>query len=322
MDVAWVGATLGTLLAQAPVERRAPQTRTAEAPQGLGRDETPTIRVETRLVNVAVNVVDARGAPVAGLGREDFEILEDGAPRKIAVFERESSTPLSIVLAIDASESVLRNERLEKDAARRFIRTLLRDQDELDLMDFADTVREIVPFTNQKKRIETGLGELQRGDETALYDAIYLGSQRLGETRNDAGRRRVMVLITDGGDTKHGSRYGQALEQAQRAGAMVFSIIIVPVTADAGRNTGGEHALIQMAEDTGGRFYYVEDPKDLEPAFAHVSDDLRTQYVLGYYAPPRGQDATFRRIRVRMRDAELAGKYQLRYRNGYYADAR
>ncbi len=317
-----VAALVGTLLLQAPVERRPPRSKPAEAPQGLGSDETPTIRVETRLVNVAVNVVDAKGAPVAGLGRDDFEILEDGKPRKIAVFERESSTPLSIVLAIDASESVLRNERLEKDAAKHFVRALLRDQDELDLMDFADTVREIVPFTNQKKRIEAGLGELQRGDETALYDAIYLGSQRLGETRNDAGRRRVMVLITDGGDTKHRSRYAQALEQAQRAGAMLYSIIIVPVAADAGRNTGGEHALIQMADDTGGRYYYVEDPKDLKPAFAHVSDDLRTQYVLGYYAPQALQDTAFRKIVVRMRDSELAAKYRLRYRNGYYAEVR
>ena len=319
----WIAAAVvGGLLLQAPVERRTPKASTAEAPAGVGEEQTPTIRVESRLVNLAVNVVDAKGAPVAGLGRGDFEIVEDGKPQKIAIFERESTTPLSIVLAIDASESVLRNERLEKDAARHFVRALLREQDELDLMDFSDTVREIVPFTNDKKRIGEGLNEIQRGDATALYDAIFLGSQRLSETRNDAGRRRVMVLITDGGDTKHGARYGQALEQAQRASAMLYSIIIVPVAADAGRNTGGEHALIQMADDTGGKYYYVEDPQDLEPAFAHVSDDLRTQYVLGYYAPQRGMDVAFRRILVRMRDPALAAKYQLRYRSGYYADAR
>jgi Ca-activated chloride channel family protein len=278
--------------------------------------------VQTRLVNVALNVVDAKGAPVGGLGRDDFEILEDGRVQKLSYFEKESSTPLSIVLAIDASESVLRDERLEKNAARHFVRALLRDQDELDLMDFADTVREIVPFTNQKRRIESGLNDLQRGDATALYDAIYLGSQRLGGTSAADGRRRVLVLITDGGDTVKGLHYGQALEEAQRAGAMVYSIIIVPVAADAGRNTGGEHALIQMANDTGGKYYYVEDPKDLEPAFAHVSDDLRTQYVLGYYAPQRGADGSFRRITVRMKDKELREKYQLRHRSGYYADAR
>ncbi len=314
-----VAAAMGALLVQAPVERKAPRS---QAPAGLGDDQTPVFRVESRLVNVAVNVVDAKGAPVAGLGKDDFEIVEDGKVQKIAVFERESSTPLSIVMAIDTSGTVLSNERLERNAAKGFVRALLRDQDELDLMDFSDTVREIVPFTNQKKRIEAGLGSLQRGDETALYDAIYLGSQRLSETRSDGGRRRVMMLITDGGDSKHTSRYGQALEQAQRAGAMIYSIIIVPIAADAGRNTGGEHALIQMADDTGGKYYYVEDPKDLEPAFAHVSDDLRTQYVLGYYAPKRETDASFRKIVVRMKDPQLAAKYGLRYRSGYYGDAR
>ncbi len=317
-----VAAVVGALLLQAPVERRIPKPQAPEAPEALGDEQVPVIRVQSRLVNVAVNVVDEKGVPVAGLTRDDFELVEDGKAQKIAIFERESSTPLSIVMAIDTSGTVLTSERLEKNAAKSFVRSLLRDQDELDLMDFSDNVREIVPFTNQKKKIETGLGELQRGDETSLYDAIYLGSQRLGETRNDAGRRRVMVLITDGGDSKHSSRYGQALEQAQRAGAMIFSIIIVPIAADAGRNTGGEHALIQMSDDTGGKYYYVEDPRDLEPAFAHVSDDLRTQYVLGYYAPQAGRDTSFRKIVVRMKDPKLAAKYRLRYRSGYYADAR
>jgi Ca-activated chloride channel family protein len=303
----------GVLMLQAPIERRPPQQQS---------QEVPTIRVETRLVNVALNVVDAKGAPVGGLTKDDFEVLEDGKLQKISIFEKESSTPLSIVLAIDASESVLRDERLEKNAAKHFVNALLREQDELDLMDFSDTVREIVSFTNEKKRIESGLGQIQHGDETALYDAIYLASDRLTSTSAADGRRRVIVLITDGADTKKGSRYSQAMEEAQRAAAMVYSIIIVPVAADAGRNTGGEHALIQMAEDTGGKYYYVEDPRDLEPAFAHVSDDLRTQYVIGYYAPQRGADSSFRRIKVRMKDEALRGKYELRYRSGYYADAR
>lgn len=319
---------LGTaMLAQAPIVRRPPMPpvdpdadqQQQPAPQQGG---VPTIRVQSRLVNIAVNVVDKNGAPVGGLNKDDFEITEDGKPQKIAYFEKELSTPLSIVLAIDASKSVLRDERLEKDAAKHFVNALLRDQDELDLMDFSDTVREIVPFTNQKKQIEHGLNELQQGDETALYDAIYLASERLSQTKNEAGRRRVVVLITDGVDTAKKSRYGQALEEAQRAGAMIYSIIIVPVWEDAGRNTGGEHALIQMSNDTGGKYFYVEDKKDLEPAFERVSDDLRTQYVLGYYAPQRGGDSSFRSVRVKMKDASLQGKYQLRHRSGYYADGR
>jgi len=318
------GVVLGLgLLLQAPIVRRPPIKPVQPDEESQQRDgQTPTIRVETRLVNVAVNVVDKAGAPVGGLGRDDFEILEDGKPQKIAYFEKESSTPLSIVLAIDASESVLRNESLEKNAAKRFVNTLLREQDELDLMDFSDTVREIVPFTNQKKKIEAGLNEIQRGAETALFDAVYLAADRLSQTRNDAGRRRVLVLITDGADTAKRSRYGQALEQAQRAGAMIYSIIIVPIWADAGRNTGGEHALVQMSNDTGGKYFYVEDKRDLAPAFARVSDDLRTQYVIGYYAPQRGADTSFRSVRVRMKDVELRGKYELRHRSGYYADGK
>lgn len=324
----------GALAQEAPIERRPPPPPVGtQAPKNTDdvqdvpitkpKDGSlPTIKVETRLVNVALNVVDAKGSPVGGLGREDFEILEDGKPQRIAIFERETTTPLSIVLAVDASESVLSSERLEKEAAKHFVNALLREQDELDLLEFSDVVRELVPFTNQKKRIEVGLNGIQRGDATALYDAIYLASDRLAGTSAADGRRRVVVLITDGGDTVKGSQYTQALEEAQRAGAMVYSIIIVPIYADAGRNTAGEHALIQMAQDTGGKYYYVVDPKDLEPAFKHVSDDLRTQYLLGYYAPRRGKDASYRTIKVRMSDETLREKYDLRYRAGYYADAR
>jgi Ca-activated chloride channel family protein len=327
--------------AQAPIVRRPPPPPPgAQAPQddnvqdvpatkpqqggasGSPQGGFPTIKVETRLVNVALNVMDDKGSPVGGLGREDFAIFEDGKPQKIAVFEKEATTPLSIVLAVDTSETVLTSERLEKEAAKHFVNAVLREQDELDLMEFSDVVRELVPFTNQKKRIEVGLNGIQRGEATALYDAVFLASQRLSETSAADGRRRVVVLITDGGDTVKGSRYTQAVEQAQRAGAMVYAIIIVPIYSDAGRNTAGEHALIQMARDTGGKYYYVVDPKDLEPAFRHVSDDLRTQYLLGYYAPRRGRDDSYRAIKVRMTDEPLQGKYDLRYRAGYYADAR
>src|SRR6201996_5430805 len=199
----WSGLVLGAgllfvrgdLLSQAPVVRQPPPVDEAQAPKDPDDVESPpvvvtqtgggktnggkangssdgaapaggfpTIKVETRLVNVALNVVDAKGSPVGGLGRDDFEILEDGKLQKIAVFEKEATTPLSIVLAIDASETVLSSERLEKEAAKHFVRALLREQDELDLMEFADVVREIVPFTNQPKRIEAGLNQIQHGD--------------------------------------------------------------------------------------------------------------------------------------------------------------
>ena len=327
---AWVGGVVGAALllrcgvGQAPIERRRPtaaKSAGVQAPQGLG-DETPTIEVQSRLVNVPVTVVDAGGVPVGGLDKADFAVAENGRPQPIAVFERESATPLSIVLAIDASETVLTSARLEREAAKHFVRALLRAQDELDLMDFSDTVREVVPFTNDRARIDRGLGDIVKGDETALYDAVYLAADRLGQTSAADGRRRVMVVISDGGDSKNKSTYRQAVEQAQRAGAAIFAIIVVPVAADAGRNTGGEHALIQMADDTGGRYYYVEDPKQLDRAFGKVSEDLRTQYVLGYYAPRAVGDEGLRRITVSLTRPALAAASTLRYRKGYYSDGR
>ena len=277
-----------------------------------------TIHVESRLVSVALNVVDEHGAPVSGLTATDFEALEDGKPQPIVHFDRESTTPLEIVVAIDASGSVWSDERLERDAAKSFVRSLLRSQDQIDLMDFSDNVTELVSFTNDPKVFDSGLGRIEVGDATALYDAIYLASQRLGQAPSKDGARRVVVLITDGENTtRHGS-YDAALEQAERAGAMVYSLIIVPVDADAGRNTGGEHALIQMARDTGGKYYYVEDKHDLGPAFQHVSDDLRTQYTVGYYAPQKG--AVLRHIELQLKDPALRTRYTLRYRTAYYAN--
>ena len=292
----------------APVERHDPSGQ-----------PTQTIQVESRLVNVALNVVDEHEAPVGGLTRDDFELTEDGTPQRIAIFEKESSTPLSIVLAMDASESVLSDRGLEREAAKQFLRGLVRPQDRVDLMAFSDSVDEVVAFTNDVHAVENGVGRIQRGSSTALYDAVYLASQRLAQAPILAGERRVVVLITDGENTNSHGNYPSALEQAQRAGAMIYSLIIVPVAADAGRNEGGEHALIQMAHDTGGKYYYVEDKRDLQPAFAHVSEDLRTQYTVGYYAPQKGADASgLRQIGLRLKDPALRARYRLRYRTSYY----
>jgi Ca-activated chloride channel family protein len=311
----------GKLWAQSKQPSGAQQPPAPIVRPSQSQTEIPTLRVESRLVSVALNVVDDKGAPVPGLTADDFVVTEDARPQKIAVFERESSTPLEIVLALDTSESVFSDEKLEKDAAKSFVKSLVRTQDRIDLMDFADRVDEVVRFTNDPKAVEAGLGRLQRGDATALYDAIYLAGERLAQQSAANGARRVMVLITDGENTtRHGS-YDAALEQAQRAGAMIYALIIVPIAADAGRNTGGEHALIQMAQDTGGKYYYVEDKHDLAPAFQHVSDDLRTQYTLGYYAPQHGVEFSgLRQIRIALKDPALQARYTLRYRTAYYGN--
>jgi len=306
---------LGLLLMQNP----------APEPQQASKPDTATFRVNTKLVNVMVNVTDDKGAPVGGLTQDDFMLSEDRKLQKIAVFERESAAPLSIVLAIDISGSVFIDQKLEQDAARHFVKALLRPQDELDLMAFDQQVREVVPFTNDTKRIENGLHNMGEGEATALFNAVFLGAQSLAalqHPQDTAPRRKVIVIISDGEDTVHGVNYMKAVAEAQRADAMVFSIIMVPIEADAGRSEGGEHALIEFANDTGGKYYYVTRPKELDAAFEHVSDDLRTQYLLGYYAPQHRPGEEFHTILVNMKTPALAVKYQVRHRTGYYSSTR
>ena len=159
---------------------------------------------------------------------------------------------------------------------RHFVRSLLRPVDHLDLMEFSDNVREMVFFTNNPGRIDRGLNDMARGAATALYSGVYLASQSLAPRSG----RKVLVIISDGGNTVKGTTYDQALEQALRGEVMVYPIIDVPIYASAGRDLAGEHALITLAQETGGKYYYA-DASSLDKTFAQFSEDLRTQYLLG-----------------------------------------
>jgi Ca-activated chloride channel homolog len=276
-----------------------------------GFAQAPTISVNVRLVNVFVNVTDDKGAPVPGLNRDSFLLSEDGHPQKIAVFERQSELPLEIVLAIDTSGSVHKDLGLEEEAAKHFVRSLLRPVDHLDLMEFADNVREVVFFTNNAGRIDRGLNDMGRGAATALYSGVYLAAQSLAPRSG----RKVLVIISDGGNTVKGTTYDMALEQALRGEVMVYPIIDVPIYASAGRDLAGEHALITLAQQTGGRYYYA-DSSSLERTFAQLSEDLRTQYLLGYY-PTNRSGSSFRSISVKLRGPDTTG-YVIRNRPGYY----
>jgi len=285
----------------------------ALAPVALSAQE-PTLRMDVRLVNVFVNVTDRNGAIVGGLAREDFAVKEDGRPQQIAIFERQSELPLNMTLAIDTSGSVKKDMAEESDAARRFVHAILRPQDQMSLLQFATEVKELTPFTNKVALIDHGLSQLHSDFATALYDAILLGSEGLGKRDG----RRVLVLVSDGGDTAKSTTYAEALEAALRHEVMIYSIIDVPIEASAGRDLGGEHALITLAEQTGGKSFYVT-AGGLDKAFAQVSDDLRTQYLIGYYPHNQEPGRVFHRIDVTVPRAATED-FNVRHKTGYYGD--
>jgi Ca-activated chloride channel family protein len=292
-----------------------PQKGDRIPPGSQSQKDESTFRVNVRLVNVFTTVTDSRGAPVADLTRDDFQLLEDGVPQTIKVFEKESAIPLSIALAIDTSPSTLRDFKLEVSSAHRFVHSILRNEDRLSVFEVTEHVDQMTRYTSDLRTIERGIDNLRTGPGTSIYDAIFLCSESL----LDREGRKVLVLITDGGDTTSKADYNGALRRAQQAEAIVYSIIVVPVEADAGRNLGGEHALIQISKDTGGKFYYAEGQQQLDEAFRKISDELRTQYLLAFYPTRKLSDSPFRKIRVELSKKDPEGRvYQVRHRAGYY----
>ena len=292
-----------------------PSTPPAQKPAERESEPTTTLKVDVNLVNVFVTVTDAQGAPVGGLSKDNFLLQEDDHQQKISVFDKESAVPLSIALAIDTSLSTRRDLPLEQLSAKHFAHAILRPVDALSVYAFSEVVREATPgYTSDLKRIDESIDHIRVGAATALYDAIYVVSRTLDHRKG----RKVVVLITDGGDTISRVDYKEALRAAEEAEALVYSIIIVPIESSAGRETGGEHALIQLSEDTGGKYYYATSTAQLDNAFRKISDELRTQYLLAYYPAQRTSFSEFRRIEVKITGVADASAYHVRHRAGYY----
>jgi Ca-activated chloride channel homolog len=303
-----------------PAQSQPAQNQPAQnkATQNKPQNQEPvvTFPLNVNLVNVFVTVTDAHGAPIGGLTKDNFILKEDGQEQKIKVFDKESALPLSIAMGIDTSLSTRSNLPLEQAAAKRFAHAIMRPVDALAVYGFSETVRDsTLGYTANLKHIDESIEHIRLGAATALYDAIYIASRDLDRRKG----RKVIVLITDGGDTISKVDYKEALRATEEAEAIVYSIIIVPIESSAGRETGGEHALIQISEDTGGKYYYANTTAELDEAFRKISDELRTQYLLAYYPSQHTSFSEFRSIEVKVIGSADAASYRVRHRAGYYS---
>lgn len=283
----------------------------------LAPAQEPTFRINVKLVRILATVKNARGDLVGDLKPEDFQILDRGAPQEIKVFEHRTEQPLSIALLIDTSASTAIDIRYEVESVSRFLRAVFHEGNERDavkLYSFHYDVSELTPFTRRIETLERPLKGLRSVGGTSLYDAIDFASQAL----QDRDGRHVIVVVTDGGDTTSARNFHQALESAQRADAVIYPILVVPITNDAGRNIGGENALTLLAQGTAGRVFAPTVGAELDRAFAEILRELRTQYLIGYYPKntPPSQDR-FHRIEVRLRRPDL----RVSARSGYYEEA-
>lgn len=286
----------------------------AQAPQGQARQ--PNFSAETKLVRLLVNVKNASGDLVGTVDKDEFTVFDSGVPQEIAVFERYTTKPISVALVIDTSGSTAKDWQYEIKSLRKFLNALFREGNERDsaaLLTFNYDVTIQHDFTRNAKLLEDRLRPIKPEGGTSLYDAIFHASQQLQRREG----RRVIVLVTDGGNTTGVRPYKEAREAAQRADIVMYPIVVVPIENDAGRNLGGEHALQTLASDTGGRWFDPTIGDQLDSTFTEILRDLRAQYMLAYY--PKNVPLTapkFHPIRIELKRPDLRAQT----RTGYYGD--
>jgi len=277
---------------------------------------SPVFRVGVDLVHVIATVKTQDGQLVGSLEKGDFEVYDNGAKQEIAVFEHHTELPLSVALQIDTSGSTAKDLKYEADASSRFIRALFNEGNPLDalsLFTFNWRVTQEVNFTRNVKRLDATLKLLHGEAGTALYDAIYLAAGRL-ELREG---RKAIVVVTDGGNTVSKYTIDDALQAAHMADAVIYSVVVMPITNPVGRNTGGEHALQIMAERTGGKIFFPSSGPELDRVFTDIIRELRTQYMIGFYPKnvPLNKER-FHKLEVRTTHPDL----RVSARNGYYGE--
>jgi VWFA-related protein len=311
--------------------RHAPQD---QQQQPLPQAQKP-LQVQVSLVNVFATVRDKHHAIVSDLGKDDFRILEDGQEQKVAFFSREVNMPITLGLLIDTSGSMSRIIGAEQDAASRFIKEVMRPKDLAMVISFDFDANLMADFTEDTSLLESAIRRAQINAVAAggvvtpgtipnnnvggthLYDAVYVACH--DELTTQAGRKAV-ILLTDAEDEGSRLTVQDAIEAAQRADAVTHVLLLSDVGQFFGRGViySGPSIAHRMAEQTGGRVIEVHNEKTLERAFDEISEELRSQYVLGYYPTNTKRDGTFRKITVQVARPDM----KILSRKGYYAPYR
>ncbi len=320
------GTAWRALLAATP---QSPSPAPPQQDQQQPAQSTQTLKKEVTLVNVFVTARDKKNGIVSDLTQNDFKISEDGQEQKVAFFSKEVNMPITLGLLIDTSGSMYNVIGAEQDTASRFLREVMRKKDEAMVISFDFDVDLLADFTEDTNVLERAIrrtsissvagggvvtpGTIPQGNNaggTDLYDAIYLACH--DELATEAGRKAVIVM-SDMEDTGSKLRLQDAAEACQRTDAVIHVLLI----SDAGFFQGGGGAGVarKMSDDTGGRVINVHSEKSLEKAFDVISEELRSQYVIGYYPTNEKRDGTFRKIKVDIARPDV----KVLARRGYYA---
>ena len=308
-----VGTCLGSVWGQANLEvRPKPGDKVESRPQS-------NIRVDSTLVLIPVTVTDPLNRFVTGLEKENFKLTEDKLPQDITQFSSEDA-PLSVGVVFDCSGSMGHKLDKSRQAVAQFFK-LSNPDDEFFLVQFNDSASLIQPFTRNLEEIQNKLAFTQSKGRTALLDAVYMAMHEMKKAKNP---RKALLLISDGGDNS--SRYSESEIRAlvKEADVQVYAIGIYESAGGRNRTpeeTSGPALLTEIAEQTGGRQYQVDNLNELPDVAAKIGVELRNQYILGYSPKNLTRDGKYRKIQVKL--VQPHGMPILRpfWKQGYYAPA-
>ena len=310
------GGRRNTLWLSLGVAALATQTGIAQTlPQPL--PQTPSFRAGVDIVSLNVTVMEPSQRYVTDLGQDEFEIFEDGFKQNITFFNR-SQLPIALALLLDTSASMEEKLETAQQAAVGFARRL-REQDLAEVIDFDSRVEILQKFTNVSTELEQAIQRTSAGGSTSLYNAMYISLKELKKIRANSAddvRRQAIVVLSDGEDTSSLVSLDELLELARRSETAIFCVGLQ--SQDSGTSRGfreATFALRQLANETGGRAFFIDDIQELAGVYGQISDELSSQYTVGYSSKNVRRDGTWRRVVVRVDRP----KVHVRTKPGYYA---
>ncbi len=310
----------------APVQAPATPPPADKAPQGKADQDTnppddaaTTITTTVNEVNVVFTVTDRHGHYVKNMAKSDFSILDDNKPAgQIRSFHNETDLPLQVGLLVDASNSVRDRFKFEQESAIEFLNQTVRPRyDKAFVVGFDVTPEVTQDFTDNTEALSRGVRALRPGGGTAMYDALYYAcrDKLLKEPRNGPVRRAI-ILLSDGDDNMSHVTREEAIEMAQRAEVIVYTI---STNITGGTRRSGDKVLERIADATGGRAFFPFQLNDVANAFVEIQDELRSQYALSYSPADLRMDGRFHTIEIL---AQNHKGLRVRSRRGYYAQTR
>lgn len=294
--------------------RPRPGSEGAEAQQRRG---PANIRVDTTLVLIPVTVTDPMNRFVTGLDKEYFRVWEDNQEQQVTQFSSEDA-PLSVGLVFDSSGSMGSKLHRSRQAAAQFFKTA-NPEDEFFLVQFNDRADLVVPFTHNTEEIQNRLTFTQAKGRTALLDAVYLAIHQMKKAKNP---RKAILILSDGGDNSSRYSEGEIRNLVREADVQIYAIGIFEPVSSRGRTAeemSGPSLLSDIAEQTGGRHFPVENINELPDIAAKIGIELRNQYVLGYSPTNQNRDGKYRRVKVKVNQPRGLPPLRAFWRLGYYA---